>query len=172
MGCRTTIHGMSRRSIHAQVSSHSMHSCSERASSSTGTTTGIASGETRPGVALPTGFGVVVHYLEVLRDVAIARTAGRRKMNPDLAHIISEEGVRHVASVLEPRRYPKVLPSSNTAAERRDLTVRTPPSDPRHQHPRWCLRHLVNHEPQRTELVRDMVIATLELSNAPKHRWR
>jgi predicted kinase len=52
--------------------------------------------------ARATGFELVVHYLDVPVDLAVKRAMARRESNPSDAHIITEEGVRHMSTILEP----------------------------------------------------------------------
>ena len=48
------------------------------------------------------GFNLIVHYLDVPLETAIARAAARGAAAPQHTHHIDEEGVRHMASIFEP----------------------------------------------------------------------
>ena len=48
------------------------------------------------------GFDVVVHYLDVPVDVAVERARARREAAPVDAHVVDDDGVRHLATIFEP----------------------------------------------------------------------
>jgi predicted kinase len=57
------------------------------------------------------GFDVVLHYLEVPLEVAVARARSRLADNDDDAHRIDEDGVRHFATIFQPPTAAEGIPT-------------------------------------------------------------